>query len=86
MRQGSSRSTLEIYSQARTADKKAAQQRVVQMVFPEDLNSEIREPDTEHPNIAFDWSHEGRQRLDRFISPRLYFAKLKRADSLRGHQ
>ena len=35
MRHASSRSTLEIYSQARTADKRAARQRVVQMIFPE---------------------------------------------------
>jgi integrase len=34
MRHASSRSTLEIYSQARTADKRAAKQRVVQMIFP----------------------------------------------------
>ena len=38
MRHASSRSTLEIYSQARNADKRAAQQRVMQMIFPEDLN------------------------------------------------
>jgi len=38
MRHESSRSTFEIDSQARTADKRAAQQRVVQMIFPEDLN------------------------------------------------
>ena len=38
MRPVSSRSTLEIYSQGRNGDKRAAQQRVVQMIFPEDLN------------------------------------------------
>jgi hypothetical protein len=38
MRHASGRSTLEIYSQARSADKRAAQQRVMQMIFPEDLN------------------------------------------------
>lgn len=38
MRHASSRSTLEIYSQARNANKRAAQQRVMQMIFPEDLN------------------------------------------------
>jgi integrase len=57
MRHASSRSTLEIYSQARTADKRAAQQRVVQMIFPEDLNRDhpIGEGDSEHSNVAFDW-------------------------------
>ena len=57
MRHGSSRSTLEIYSQARTADKKAAQQRVVQMIFPEDLKRDqsIAEYDSEHSNVSFDW-------------------------------
>ena len=38
MRHASSRSTLESYSQARTADKRAAQQRIVQLIFPEDRN------------------------------------------------
>jgi hypothetical protein len=38
MRHASSRSTLEIYSQARNADTRAAQQRLMQMIFPEDLN------------------------------------------------
>ena len=57
MRHASSRSTLEIYSQARTADKRAAQQRVVQMIFPEDLNADhsIGEHDSEHSNVSFDW-------------------------------
>ena len=32
-----SRSTLEIYSQVRSADKRAEQQRVMKMIFPEDL-------------------------------------------------
>ena len=49
IRHASSRSTLEIYFQARTADKRAAQQRVVQMIFLEDLNREQwigeRDPD-----------------------------------------
>ena len=57
MRHASSRSTLEIYSQARTADKRAAQQRVVQMIFPEDLNWEqsIGECDPEHSGATFEW-------------------------------
>jgi integrase len=33
MRHASGRSILEIYSQARSADKRAAQQRVMQMIF-----------------------------------------------------
>jgi len=33
MRHASSRSILEIYSRARTADKRAAHQRVVEMIF-----------------------------------------------------
>lgn len=57
MRHASSRSTLEIYSQAHTADKRAAQQRVVQMIFPEDLNREqsIDERNPEQPAVSFDW-------------------------------
>ena len=57
MRHASSRSTLEIYSQARTADKRAAQQRVVQTIFPEDLNRDhsIGEGDSEHSNFACEW-------------------------------
>lgn len=57
MRHASSRSTLEIYSQARTADKRAAQQRVMQVIFPEDLNRDhpIGECDSEHSNVALDW-------------------------------
>jgi integrase len=57
MRHASSRSTLEIYSQARSADKRAAQQRVVQMIFPEDLNGDqsIGERDSEHSSVAFEW-------------------------------
>jgi hypothetical protein len=56
MRHASSRFTLEIYSQARTADKRAAQPRVMQMIFPEDLNSDQAiEPDSEHSAVAFDW-------------------------------
>jgi len=57
MRHASSRSTLEIYSQARTADKRAAQQRVMQVIFPEDLNRDrsIGEVDSEHSNFACEW-------------------------------
>jgi hypothetical protein len=57
MRHASSRSTLEIYSQARSADKRAAQQRVMQMIFPEDLNrgQSIGEPKSEQSNVEFDW-------------------------------
>jgi hypothetical protein len=57
MRHASSRSTLEIYSQARTADKRAAQQRVVQIIFPEDLNSEpsIRECNPGLSGATFEW-------------------------------
>ena len=57
MRHASSRSTLEIYSQARSADKRAAQQRVMQMIFPEDLNrgQSIGEPKSEQSNAEFDW-------------------------------
>ncbi len=57
MRHASGRSTLEIYSQARSADKRAAQQRVMQMIFPEDLNRDdsIGEGDSEHSNVACEW-------------------------------
>jgi site-specific recombinase XerD len=57
MRHASSRSTLEIYSQARTADKRAAQQRIVQMIFPEDLNREpsIRDADSDYSQVGFEW-------------------------------
>ena len=57
MRHASSRSTLEIYSQARTADKRAAQQCVMQVIFPEDLNRDhpIVECDSEYSNVALDW-------------------------------
>src|SRR5688572_20644929 len=57
MRHASSRSTLEIYSQARIADKRAAQQRVVQMIFPEDLNGEpsIRDADSDHAQVGLEW-------------------------------
>jgi hypothetical protein len=40
MRHATSRCTLEIYSQASRADKRKAQQHVVQMIFPEDLHSD----------------------------------------------
>ena len=39
MRHANSRCTLEIYSQAGRADKRVAQQRILQLIFPEDLNS-----------------------------------------------
>jgi hypothetical protein len=57
MRHASSRSTLEIYAQARTADKRTAEQRVVQMKLPEDLNRElsIGECDPEHSGATFEW-------------------------------
>ena len=57
MRHASGRSTLEIYSQARSADKRAAQQRVMEMIFPEDLNRDdsIGEGDSEHSNVACEW-------------------------------
>jgi site-specific recombinase XerD len=57
MRHASSRSTLEIYCQARSADKRAAQQRVVQMIFPEDLNRDnaIAQAESECPDNAFEW-------------------------------
>jgi site-specific recombinase XerD len=56
MRHASSRPTFEIYSQARTVDKRAAQQRVVQMIFPEDLNREqsIGEQEPEQSGITFE--------------------------------
>ena len=55
MRHASSCSTLEIYSQARTADKRAAQQKtVVQMIFPEALNRDHSIGDhSEHSHIDF---------------------------------
>ena len=56
MRHASSRSTLDIYSQARNGDKRAAQQRVMQMIFPEDLNG--NEWVTEHEPVqadGFEW-------------------------------
>ena len=57
MRHASSRSTLEIYSQARNADKRAAQQRVMQMIFPEDLNGNewVTEHDPVQVDIGFEW-------------------------------
>ena len=57
MRHASSRSTLEIYSQARPIDKRAAQQKVVQMIFPEDLNRDqpTTDRDSEPSSVAFDW-------------------------------
>jgi len=36
MRHGSARITVDIYSQARNPEKRAAQQRLVQMILPED--------------------------------------------------
>lgn len=39
MRHASSRCALEIYSQARVAAKREAQQRLLQMIFSEELNS-----------------------------------------------
>ena len=57
MRHASSSSTLEIDSQARPTDKRATQQKVVQMIFPEDLNRDqpITDRDSEPSNVAFDW-------------------------------
>jgi len=56
MRHASSRSTLEIYSQARNADKRAAQQIVMQMIFPEDLNSnELGTGEPLQATTGFDW-------------------------------
>jgi len=45
------------FTQARSADKRAAQQRVMQMIFPEDLNrgQSIGEPKSEQSNAEFDW-------------------------------
>jgi hypothetical protein len=56
MRHASSRSTLEIYSKARNADKRAAQQRVMQMIFPEDLHG--NEWVTEHEPVQADSGSE----------------------------
>jgi site-specific recombinase XerD len=42
MRHASSRCTLEVYSQARIMAKRQAQQRVVQMILPEE--TDVREP------------------------------------------
>jgi hypothetical protein len=60
IRHASSRSTLEIYSQARTADKRAAQQGVVQMIFLEDLNRErsIGERDPDQSGVTFEWVNQ----------------------------
>ena len=57
MRHASSRSTLEIYSQARTSDKRAAQQRVVQVIFTEDLKRKqaVGERDTEQSGVTLVW-------------------------------
>ena len=57
MRHASSCSTLEIYCQARSAAKRAAQQRVVQMIFPEDLNRDkaIAQAESEHSDNALEW-------------------------------
>jgi len=38
MRHGSARITVDIYSQARNPEKRAAQQRFVQMIFPKEKN------------------------------------------------
>ena len=52
MRHSSSRSTLEIYSQAPNGNKRAAQQRFMQMIFPEDLNG--NDWVTEHEPVQVD--------------------------------
>ena len=41
MRHGSARITVEIYSQARSPAKQAAQQRLVQMILPEDRSESV---------------------------------------------
>ena len=47
---------VEIYSQARNGDKRAAQQRVMQMIFPEDLNGNewVTEPEPVQAD-GFEW-------------------------------
>lgn len=56
MDHASSRSTLEIYSRARKGDKRAAQQRVMQMIFPEDLNSrELGNSEPVQAKSGFEW-------------------------------
>jgi len=56
MRHASSRCTLEIYSQARIEAKRKAQQRVVQMIFPEELTvTESAVPYTK--DQSSDWIH-----------------------------
>jgi hypothetical protein len=43
MRHANSRCTLDVYSQARVTAKRAAQQRIVEMILPEEgLSSKIR--------------------------------------------
>ena len=42
MRHANSRCTLDVYSQARVRAKREAQQRIVEMVLPEDGLSEIK--------------------------------------------
>ena len=41
MRHGSARITVEIYSQARSPAKRAAQERLVQMILPEDRSEPV---------------------------------------------
>ncbi len=43
MRHASSRFTLDVYSQARKGAKRQAQQRVVQMILPENFNDAVLE-------------------------------------------
>jgi stress-induced morphogen len=45
MRHATSRCTLEIYSQAQTRAKRAAQQRLVQAILPEEIDTSIPEID-----------------------------------------
>jgi integrase len=48
IRHASSRSTLEIYSQARTADKRRGITKSDQMTFPEDINRSLEGLDSDH--------------------------------------
>jgi len=41
MRHGSARITVEIYSEARSPAKRAAQERLVQMILPEDRSEPV---------------------------------------------
>jgi hypothetical protein len=51
MRHASSRFTLEVYTQAKAKAKREAQQRIVEMILPDDRLAEIRLQRKEPPEL-----------------------------------